>query len=98
MSELNLKQSKQFIEFYKWLYWETEDLPTILEWEYEWHRCLWRQALTEILWKSMANKIYVHRWWRKEKYVDFCLSWLWLSYWPTVLDSEWNIACITNYW
>lgn len=86
MATLNIKQSKQFVDFYKWLYWETEDLPVIYNTEEERHRCLWKQALTEILWKTKANKIYTHRWWRKEKYVDRALTWLWVQYWPTVLD------------
>lgn len=87
MSTLDYKQSKQFVEFYKWLYWdENEELPIIYDTEEERHKCLWRQALTEILWKTRANKIYTHRWWYKEKYVDWALSWLWLQYWPKVLD------------
>lgn len=94
MSELSLKQSEEFVEFYRWLYWDTSEqtgtgkLPTIFDTEEDWHRSMRRAELTRILWKTKANSNYYHRWWRKEKYVDYALSWLRLQYWPTVLDYD----------
>ena len=92
MTTLTVKQSEQFVAFYKWLYWDTSKetgtgkLPTIFKDEEELHRNMWKLELTKILGKTKANRNYYHRWWRKEKYVDYVLSRLWLQYWPTVLD------------
>ena len=91
MTEMTKKQSEQFVEFYKRLYWDTSvstgtgKLPTIFKDEEELHRNMWRIELIKILGKTKANSTYIHRWWRKEKYVDWALSWLWLQYWTIVL-------------
>lgn len=102
MTTLTVKQSEQFVTFYKWLYWDTSketgtgELPTIFKDEEELHRNMWKLELTKILGKTKANRSYYHRWWRKEKYVDYVFSWLWLQYWPTVLDYYKTIDEKTN--
>lgn len=86
------EQQQQFVEFYRRLYWDTSvetgtwELPTIFKDEEELHRNMWKLQLTKILGKTKANSIYYHSWWRRETYLDHVLSWLWLWYWPKVLD------------
>lgn len=97
MTEMTKKQSERFVEFYKWLYWDTsKKLPTIFSGDEELHRNMWKLELTKILGKTKANRSYYHRWWRKEKYIDYVFSWLWLQYWPTVLDYYKTIDEKTN--
>ena len=102
MTALTKQQSERFVEFYRRLYWDTSKetgtgkLPTIFKDEEELHMNMWKLELTKILGKTKANRSYYHRWWRKEKYVDYVFSWLWLQYWPTVLDYYKTIDEKTN--
>lgn len=84
---MNNKEQKQFIEFYKWLYWDTsKKLPTIFEEEEELHRNMWLLALEKILGKTKFNKKYYPNQLTKLKWWEYVFERLRMSYWPTVLN------------
>lgn len=82
--ELTNRQSDMFIKFYKNRYWDTKELPTILESSEENEILIWKWYLSFILWKQ-ANKIYKHRSRWKETVLEKVFNSLWLDYWPRVL-------------
>ena len=93
------KSEKMFLEFYRWLYWDTSiatgtwELPTITKDEEEEHIRLWKEALTKCLWgKKKANSLYKMRPYGKQSWLDYAFGWLWLNYWPTVVDKfdDWD--------
>ena len=90
----NEKKELQFIEFYRWLYGDTSEatwtweLPKIPKSEEEKHIKMWKDELTKILWPRYAKAIYKIRPYGKQTYLDYVFSWLWMWYWPTVVDDS----------
>lgn len=81
------QQEERFVAFYEWLYWTNHsEIPCIFKDEEELHINLWKIELEKILGKTRYNKIYYPSLKRKMKYWEYVFQWLWLSYWPRVLD------------
>lgn len=86
------KQQEKFIQFYQWLYGDTSEdtgtweLPTIFEDEEELHKNMWKLALRKILGKTRYDKKYYRNKLTKLCYWEYVFEWLWLGYWPTVLN------------
>lgn len=96
MSILTEKQEKKFVDFYRWLYGDTSKatwtgkLPEIPESKQREHMIMWRDFLTNLLWKKNAKKIYTHRGWRKEDYLHLVFNSLWFNYWPIIKWRYWE--------
>lgn len=97
---LTQKQIKQFVDWYKELYWidsYTEVapwnkwLPCIFDHEEEKHIQMWKDKLTRIIWPRKSKREYIHKWWRKDTILWKVFSDLWLWYWPIVIKDSWWI-------
>lgn len=86
------KKEKKFIEFYRWLYGDTSkatwtwELPRISISEAENHKKMWKDEITKLLWPRRAKAVYKIRPYGPQTYLDYVFSWLWLDFWPTVID------------
>ncbi len=97
------KQVEQFIEWYREFYWDTSaetwtwKLPKICKEHEELHKQLWKDKIDKLLWKN-KNKKYTHKWWREEEYRDVVFNWLWLQFWPTVVDEPYKQTGVEVWW
>ena len=98
MSILSLKQQQAFVDWYRGVYWDTSkstwtwEIPKIPEEEQERHVRMWVDFLKKLMWPKMCKKIYTHRGWRKEDYLHVVFNGLYLWYWPTYIDKDWNVS------
>ena len=96
---MDRKQEERFVEFYEWLYWtDHSQIPCIFNDEEEMHINMRKIELEKILGKTRYNKTYYPSLKRKMKYWEYAFMWLWLQYWPRVLDYNETINARWNKW
>lgn len=100
---LNEKQEKEFLDFYKAYYWDTSkdtgtgEIPKICKEHEDLHINLRKEEIDKILWSKKHHK-YTHRWGRVEEYRDMVFNWLWLQFWPTVVDEPYKQLWVEVWW
>lgn len=88
---LTKEQEQAFIEFHRWLYGDTSkstgtgELPKICNIHEELHENLWRKRIKDNIKGS-------------KKYKDEVFSWLWLGYWPVVVDEPYEQLWVEVWW
>lgn len=96
MSLLSKKQQEERVSWYKSIYWDTSaetgtwEIPKLHESLQREHIKMWKDFLIKLLWPRISKRIYTHRGWRKEDYLHVVFWGLYLNYWPTWVDDEWN--------
>ena len=88
------KQLKEFVDWYKSVYWDTSpetwtwELPHIKAEEEEQHINMWKNKLVEIMWQKNAKQPYIHKGWRADTRLGKVFSELRLYCWPVV---DWKV-------